>query len=44
MCGYTPPRTATPVARMHKILFADGTQLFDMDPTEPRSTQADYQE
>jgi hypothetical protein len=39
-----PTKNGTPVGRMHTILFADGTQLFDVDPTEPRSTQADYQE
>jgi hypothetical protein len=37
-----PTKNGTPVARMHKITFADGSQLFDMDPTEPPSVRADY--
>jgi Family of unknown function (DUF6152) len=39
-----PTKNGTPVARMNKIRFADGTQLFDMDPTEPRPARADYKE
>jgi hypothetical protein len=39
-----PTKNGTPVARMHKIRFADGTQLFDLDPTEPRPARADYKE
>ena len=37
-----PTKNGTPVARMNKIRFADGTQLVDMDPTEPRPTKAEY--
>ena len=39
-----PTKNGTPVARMNKIRFADGTQLVDMDPTEPRPARADYKE
>jgi hypothetical protein len=39
-----PTKNGTPVGRMNKIRFADGTQLFDMDPTEPRPARADYKE
>jgi|SRR5688500_9202917 hypothetical protein len=39
-----PTKNGTPVARMSKIRFPDGTQLFDMDPTEPRPARADYKE
>ena len=39
-----PTKNGTPVARMNKIRFADGTQLTDMDPTEPRPARADYKE
>jgi hypothetical protein len=39
-----PTKNGTPVARMNKIRFADGTQLFDMDPTEPRPARADYKQ
>lgn len=37
-------KNGTPVARMNKIRFADGTQLVDMDPTEPRPARADFKE
>ena len=37
-------KNGTPVARMHKITFADGSQLFDMDSTEPPAKRADYKE
>ena len=39
-----PTKNGTPVARMNKIRFADGTQLVDMDPTEPRPARADFKE
>lgn len=39
-----PVKNGSPVARMHQILFADGTRLFDVDPTEPPSARADFQE
>ena len=39
-----PTKNGTPVGRMHRILFADGTQLFDVDPTEPPPARADFQE
>ena len=39
-----PTKNGTPVARMNKIRFADGTQLVDVDPTEPRPARADYKE
>jgi hypothetical protein len=39
-----PTKNGTPVARMHRIRFADGTQLTDLDPTEPRPARADYKE
>jgi hypothetical protein len=39
-----PTKNGTPVGRMNKIRFPDGTQLFDMDPTEPRPTRADFKE
>jgi hypothetical protein len=37
-----PSKNGTPVARMHQISFADGTKLYDMDPTEPGAKRADY--
>jgi hypothetical protein len=37
-----PTKNGTPVARMHQITFADGTKLYDMDPTEPSAKRADY--
>src|SRR5262245_20584991 len=39
-----PTKNGTPVARMHKITFADGTSLHDMDTTEPAAKRADYKE
>jgi hypothetical protein len=39
-----PTKNGTPVGRMHQITFADGTQLFDVDPTEPPPARADFQE
>ncbi len=39
-----PTKNGTPVARMHRITFADGTQLFDQDPTEPPAKRAEYKE
>jgi hypothetical protein len=39
-----PAKSGALVGRMHRITFADGTQLFDQDPTEPRSKRADYKE
>jgi Family of unknown function (DUF6152) len=39
-----PTKNGTPVARMHRITFADGTQLFDMDTTEPPAKRATYKE
>ncbi len=39
-----PVKNGEPVARMHRIFFEDGTQLFDLDGTEPRPAQADYRE
>ena len=39
-----PTKNGTPVARMHRITFSDGSQLFDMDPTEPAAPRADYKE
>jgi len=39
-----PTKNGTPVARMHQITFADGSKLFDMDPTEPAAARADYKE
>ena len=39
-----PTKNGTPVARMHQITFADGSKLFDMDPTEPAAPRADYKE
>ena len=39
-----PTKNGTPVGRMHRITFADGSQLFDMDTTEPPSKRAEYKE
>ena len=39
-----PTKNGTPVGRMHRITFADGTQLFDMDTTEPPSKRVEYKE
>jgi hypothetical protein len=39
-----PAKSGASVGRMHRITFADGTQLFDMDKTEPPSKRADYKE
>ena len=37
-----PTKNGTSVGRMHQITFADGTKLFDQDPTEPGAKRADY--
>jgi hypothetical protein len=37
-----PTKNGTTVGRMHQITFADGTKLFDQDPTEPQGKRADY--
>ena len=37
-----PTKNGTPVARMHRITFTDGTSLYDMDKTEPPGTRAEY--
>ena len=39
-----PTKNGTPVGRMHRITFSDGTQLFDMDTTEPPSKRVEYKE
>jgi Family of unknown function (DUF6152) len=39
-----PAKNGTSVGRMHKITFADGSMLFDQDPTEPPAKRADYKE
>jgi hypothetical protein len=39
-----PTKNGTPVGRMHRIVFSDGTELRDLDPTEPRPATADFQE
>jgi hypothetical protein len=39
-----PTKNGTPVGRMHRIRFADGTMLYDVDPTEPSAPRANYQE
>jgi hypothetical protein len=37
-----PTKNGTLVGRMHQITFADGTKLYDQDPTEPPSKRAEY--
>ena len=39
-----PTKNGTSIGRMHRITFADGSQLFDMDPNEPPPVRADYKE
>ena len=39
-----PAKSGSPVGRMHRITFSDGSQLFDMDKTEPPSKRVEYKE